>query len=136
MARKGTHVMLAVKPATRERIKQEAATLIEWMREYPHLCEHMPEVRDNNAPAFLGLSMDDLVNLLLDDRQRHRRRRKASRRASGKARRTAGTTQPGINEPYEGQSLCIECGSTIRSHAGLPVEVCPNPDCPAHADSL
>jgi hypothetical protein len=84
-------VMLAVKPETRERIKRDAAQLVEWIRENPEQAAHLPEARENANPGFVGMSMDDMVNLLLDDRDRHRGRRKRSRRVT--RRRAAGEGQ-------------------------------------------
>jgi len=73
-----THVRLHRE--TVQRIKDAARVLVEMVAE--GLMEPMEgwEIRENWNPFFLGMSMDDMVRLLLDARDNHKRRRKESKR--------------------------------------------------------
>jgi hypothetical protein len=78
-------VMVRVKDSTRDWIRMEAEWIVEAI-ENGHM-KPLPSYRpDTINPKCSGLSMDAMILLLLEDRQRHRERRKRSKKTPGRRR--------------------------------------------------
>jgi len=81
-------MMVRLKKSTHERLKQEVARLCKAMED--GRATDLRSSVDNPNPAALGLTMDDLINRLLADRERHRVRvrRSATKARDAKAKAT------------------------------------------------